>query len=144
MSSGVPFSMRATTLKHLPTMYKSLKELLMVARLSIVGIYEALIFSRRPTVPLPLNRQYHAFISYKRNTNEANPRPLDEPIARELQEGLHKLAKHWTHWRALFIFRDSTSMAAESNLWEAIQSRLKESEFLILLASPEAFEAPYG
>src|ERR1043165_4273180 len=86
----------------------------------------------RPVPPsLSEGKAYHAFISYKRNP--------DEPIAKELQQSLHHLARPWFRWRALRVFRDVTSLPAGGNLTKDIQRRLDESEFLILLASPEAF-----
>lgn len=36
------------------------------------------------------------------------------------------------------VFRDETSLSANPALWSSIQTALAESEFFILLASPEA------
>jgi len=81
-------------------------------------------------------KKYDAFISYRRQPDEA--------IARALQEGLQTLAKPWTKWRAIRVFRDVTSIPATSNLTKAIQQRLDDSEWFILLASPDSFKPTQG
>ncbi len=91
----------------------------------------------RPTAPLkPLEprMQYHAFISYKRKP--------DEHIAKALQGALQHLAKPFTRWRAIRVFRDVTSLPAGSDLGGEIRNKLECSEYMILLASREAFERP--
>jgi WD40 repeat protein len=45
--------------------------------------------------------------------------------------------------RALRVFRDTTSLAATPSLWPSIEEALADSEFLILLASPEAAQSEW-
>ena len=59
-------------------------------------------------------------------------------MAPKLQSALHKFAKPWYKLRAVRVFRDETSLAASPKLWGAIQAALEESEYFILLSSPEA------
>jgi len=74
--------------------------------------------------------QYDAFISYSH--------AADSNLAASLQSGLHRLAKPLYSLRALWIFRDKTSWAANPALWPAIQSALAQSRDFLLMASPEA------
>src|SRR5262249_49521171 len=48
------------------------------------------------------------------------------------------LARPWYRLRAIRVFRDETSLGASSGLKPSIIAALKESEFLLLLASPAA------
>jgi|GEM_PF-6244691 len=77
-------------------------------------------------------KKYDAFLSYKRQP--------DERIASALQKALQSLARPWLKWRAMRVFRDITSIPAGPNLGAALRQRLKNSEYLILLACPEAFQ----
>lgn len=73
---------------------------------------------------------YDAFISYSH--------AKDGPIARELQYVIQTLGKSWLERRAVRVFRDDSSLTASPELWPSIESALNQSEYLILLASPEA------
>jgi MTH538 TIR-like domain (DUF1863) len=73
---------------------------------------------------------YDAFISYSHAT--------DGQLAPALQRGLQRLAKPWNRRRALNIFRDETGLSTNPHLWSSVQAALDESEWFILLASPEA------
>src|SRR6266508_4513938 len=73
---------------------------------------------------------YDAFISYSR--------ALDGRLAPALQAALHRFTKPWYRVRALRVFRDDASLAANPGLWPSIEQALASSRFLILLASPEA------
>jgi WD40 repeat protein len=73
---------------------------------------------------------YAAFISYSH--------AVDGRLAPALQASLHKFAKPWYRPRALRVFRDEASLSANPALWSSIQTALGDSEFFILLASPEA------
>jgi WD40 repeat protein len=73
---------------------------------------------------------YAAFISYSR--------AVDSKLAPALRDALHSFAKPWYRLRALRVFRDDASLTANPALWPSIQAALVESEFFILLASPEA------
>src|SRR6202142_4367505 len=73
---------------------------------------------------------HDGFISYSH--------AADGRLAPALQMGLQRLAKPWNSRRALRIFRDETGLATNPHLWAAIQGALDESEWFVLLASPEA------
>lgn len=78
----------------------------------------------------PEGLAFHAFISYSH--------AADGPLARALQRGLQRFAKPWNRARALHVFRDEASLAANPNLWKEIERALDASEYYILLASPPA------
>jgi hypothetical protein len=73
---------------------------------------------------------YRAFISYSH--------AADGQLAPRLQSALHRFAKPWYRLRALDVFRDETSLSVTPALWPAIEKALSESEYFILMASPEA------
>lgn len=73
---------------------------------------------------------YHAFISYSH--------AADGKLAPALQNALHRIAKPWYKRRALHIFRDHTNLSIAPELWGSIQTALSDSQYFILLASPEA------
>ena len=74
--------------------------------------------------------RFDAFISYSH--------AADGQLAPALQYGLHHFAKPLFKLRALTIFRDEASLAANPGLWTSIESALSQSSFFILLSSPEA------
>lgn len=73
---------------------------------------------------------YSAFLSYRRR--------VDTDLAIALQRGLHRIGKAWFERRALRVFRDDSDLAANPDLWAAIEPALHEAEFLILLACPDS------
>ena len=73
---------------------------------------------------------YDAFISYSH--------AADGRLAPALQSGLQRLAKPWYRLRALRVFRDESALSANPHLWSSIETALDESEWFVLLASPEA------
>ncbi len=73
---------------------------------------------------------FKAFISYSHAATDR--------LASALQLALHRFAKPWYRLRALRVFRDETNLSANPALWPAIELALGESEFFLLLASPEA------
>jgi hypothetical protein len=82
-------------------------------------------------VPDPPDRDaYHGFISYSH--------AADEKLARELQRGLQQFAKPWYRTRALRIFRDDAALSANPELWGSVRQALDESQYFILLASPDS------
>lgn len=81
----------------------------------------------RSTAP---NLRYQAFISYSH--------AADNRLAPALQVALHKFAKPWYRRRAVHVFRDETNLLASPQLWKNIVRALDQSEYFILLASPEA------
>src|SRR5687768_14284810 len=78
---------------------------------------------------------YKAFISYSHATNDK--------VAPAIQLALHRFAKPWYKLRALPVFRDKTSLSVNPALWTAIEKALGESEYFVLLASPEAATSPW-
>jgi WD40 repeat protein len=73
---------------------------------------------------------YDAFVSYSH--------AADGRLAPAIQRGLQRLAKPWFRLRVLSVFRDETVLAANPHLWSSIQTALDESEWFVLLASPDA------
>jgi WD40 repeat protein len=76
---------------------------------------------------------YKAFISYSH--------AADGKVAPALQSALHKFAKPWYKLRAMRVFRDETNLAVNPHLWSNIVEALDDSEFFILLASPQAAQS---
>ena len=73
---------------------------------------------------------YDAFISYSH--------AADGRLASAVQRGLQQLARPWWKPRALRVFRDTTGLSVSPHLWGGIASALDESEWFVLLASPDA------
>src|SRR5262245_19616877 len=73
---------------------------------------------------------YKAFISYSHR--------LDGNLASSLQSCLHRFAKPWYRLRSMRVFRDKTSLAANPGLWPSLEEALGESEWLLILASPQS------
>ncbi|MFJ3926121.1 toll/interleukin-1 receptor domain-containing protein [Streptomyces sp. NPDC090022] len=71
-----------------------------------------------------------AFISYSHRR--------DVLLAQALERALTRLAQPWTRRPALKVFRDTTSLAANSDLGSAIKAALGSSRYFVYLASPEA------
>src|SRR4051794_28756175 len=74
--------------------------------------------------------EYAAFISYSHG--------VDSKLASILQRGLQAFSKPWYRRRAVRVFRDEASLSANPALWPSIENALTGSDFLILLACPEA------
>ncbi|MFD4749683.1 toll/interleukin-1 receptor domain-containing protein [Streptomyces rubiginosohelvolus] len=62
----------------------------------------------------------------------------DRELAQALQRGMHKLARPWTRRQVISVFRDTTSLSANHDLWSSILGELQRSRYFIYLASPEA------
>ena len=73
---------------------------------------------------------YKAFISYSHSA--------DDKLAPALQSALHRFAKPFYRLRAIRVFRDKTSLHLTPELWPLIQRALADSEYFLLLCSPEA------
>src|SRR4029079_14776703 len=73
---------------------------------------------------------YDAFISYSHSA--------DGRLAPALQRGLQRLARPWYRPRALRVFRDETGLAVNPHLWTSIEQALIDSEWFILLCSPDS------
>jgi WD40 repeat protein len=74
--------------------------------------------------------RYKAFISYSHSEDAA--------FAPSLQRALETFAKPWYRGRAIRLFRDTTNLSADPDLWASIEHALGESEHFLLLASPMA------
>jgi WD40 repeat protein len=68
---------------------------------------------------------------------------VDLQLSAEVARALQNYAKPWYRLRAVRVFRDVSVLAANSDAWGAVEHGLAESEFLILLASPEAAASPW-
>ena len=79
--------------------------------------------------------RFGAFISYARAASST--------LALDLQNGLERFAKPWNKLRAVRIFRDDASMSANTALWSTIQRALEQSEWFVLLATPQAAASEY-
>lgn len=73
---------------------------------------------------------YDAFVSYSQKA--------DRPIAQALRSVLQSIGKPWWKVRGLNVFVDESSLSAAPALWPALASRIADSRYLILLASPQA------
>ncbi len=82
-----------------------------------------------------LSFKYDAFISYSH--------AVDGKLAPALRQGLHRFIKPLFKLRALNVFRDQASLAANPGLWTSIENALSESGHFLLLASPEAAASPW-
>ena len=65
------------------------------------------------------------------------------PSRRRSSVASTRLARPWNRLRAMSVFRDQSSLAAESDLSGAITRTLDDSRFLVLLASPESAGSPW-
>ncbi len=75
-------------------------------------------------------RRYHGFVSYSH--------AADGTLAPAVQRGLQQLAKPWSKRRALEVFRDDTGLSVNPGLWGSIVAALDDSEWFVLLASPDS------
>lgn len=73
---------------------------------------------------------YKAFISYSH--------AVDGDLGRVLERSLERFAKRWYRRRRIRVFRDQTTLALTPHLWPTIEAALSDSEYLVLIASPEA------
>ena len=73
---------------------------------------------------------YDAFISYSH--------AADGVLAPALEHGLERLARPWYRLRAMAVFRDESALALTPHLWSTIVTKLDQSRYLVVLASPES------
>ncbi len=73
---------------------------------------------------------YDGFISYSHSA--------DDLLAPRLQAGLQRFAKPWWKRRAVRIFRDESSLAANPHLWSSITEAMDSSGWFVLLLSEDA------
>lgn len=79
--------------------------------------------------------KHKVFISYSH--------AADGKLAPAIESGLKRFAKPWYRLRAMQVFRDETSLAMTPTLWPSIQRALRESEYFLLLASPQAAQSQW-
>jgi hypothetical protein len=79
--------------------------------------------------------KYKAFISYS-HADDWNLTPA-------IQKGLQSLAKPWYKMKAFNIFRDETDLSTSPYLWGTIEDALKESEYMILMASQKSAKSKW-
>ena len=78
---------------------------------------------------------YDAFISYSHTG--------DGLLAPRLQQSLQRFAKPWWRRRSLRVFHDESTLSANPGLWSSITDALDESEWFVLLASPDAAQSEW-
>jgi ABC-type glycerol-3-phosphate transport system substrate-binding protein len=83
----------------------------------------------------PGGLDYDGFISYSH--------AADDLLAPRLQTGLQRFAKPWWKRRALRIFRDESSLSANPHLWSSITDALDQSDWFVLLLSPDAADSEW-
>jgi hypothetical protein len=76
---------------------------------------------------------YKAFVSYSH--------AADNRLAPMLQSALQRFAKPFYRLRAIDVFRDKTSLHLTPELWPEIRKAIGQSEFFILLASPDSAQS---
>lgn len=79
--------------------------------------------------------RFDVFISYARAASAE--------LADDLHTGLEKFAKPWHRLRAIRVFHDESSMAANTALWKTIERGLSEARWFVLIATPEAAHSEY-
>jgi WD40 repeat protein len=72
--------------------------------------------------------KYKAFISYSHAHGD---------LATALQHSLERFGSPWHKQSGLRIFRDAAGLGATSELWVDLERALDDSEYFVLLASPE-------
>ena len=72
---------------------------------------------------------YDAFLSYNHQ---------DGPVAAGIQKGLHRIGRRMGQLNALRVFRDTTDMAANPDLWGKVTDAMDRSRYLIVVLSPRA------
>jgi WD40 repeat protein len=91
---------------------------------------------------------YHAFISYAHGRDEALAAALQREIRRfgvpfYLYRTAFPPAPRGTRRRPLRVFRDATDLGAAASLPDELRRAIQSSQWLVLLASPEAAASPW-
>ena len=81
------------------------------------------------------SERFDCFLSYSRGSSTG--------LAIDLQTGLERFAKPWNKLRAIRVFRDDQSMAANTALWSTIEKGLREARWFVLIATPESGSSQY-
>ncbi len=69
--------------------------------------------------------------------------PRDAPLADALQSTVRSVGRRWYKRRSVRLLPDDSVLAASSRSWSASEAALKESRYLILLASAESARSPW-
>lgn len=80
--------------------------------------------------PPDVAKRFDAFISYSHRA--------DTHIATALEYEFQRFAKPWFRPRSAKVFRDETNLSVSPHLWSSITAHLKDSAYLILIASTES------
>jgi WD40 repeat protein len=72
---------------------------------------------------------YDAFLSYSHQ---------DGAVAGGIQKGLHRIGRRVGRLNALRVFRDSTDLSANPDLWGKVTDAMDRSRYLIVVLSPRA------
>ncbi len=78
---------------------------------------------------------YKAFMSYSH--------AADGKLAPALQRGIQRLGKPWYRRPVVRVFRDETSLSADTGLWSEIVRALQQCEFFLLMASTQSAASPW-
>lgn len=81
----------------------------------------------------PAKPRYDGFISYSHRG--------ERELARSLERTLWTFGRSWYQVRRIRTYRDETNLAAEPDLWPAIERAVRQSSCLILLASPDSAQS---
>jgi len=73
--------------------------------------------------------EYDAFLSYAHR---------DKDVTSAIQKGLHQIGRRVGQLRALRVFRDTTNLEANPDLWAKITEALGGSRFMIVVLSPQS------
>jgi len=82
-----------------------------------------------PTPAQVASFTYDAFLSYNHQ---------DEAVAAGIHKGLHRIGRRMGRLNALRVFRDTTEMAANTDLWGKVTDAMDRSRYLIVVLSPRA------
>ena len=90
---------------------------------------ETAVAAEPPTQGQGASFTYDAFLSYSHH---------DDAVAAGIQKGLHRIGRRVGRLNALRVFRDSTDLAANPNLWGKVTDAMDRSRYLIVVLSPRA------
>jgi hypothetical protein len=95
-----------------------------------------------PPVTRADRRTHDVFISYSHTVEGEPERGLRD--ARAVRRGLVRLMRPWyRRHNELRVYLDQTSLSAGGGLWPSLERALRDSDHLLLLASPEAAGSEY-